>query len=109
LDGHIGRWPAEWSALPPPLGASQQPLALSARYLGAMDFSAPLALRVERDDLHFDGHLDVPGLVAWASAMDRGSLLPPLSGRLEADAMEISGARLEGVSIEFEDLGAPAP
>ncbi|MGY1410298.1 MULTISPECIES: hypothetical protein [unclassified Luteimonas] len=109
LDGRIAQWPADWPALPPPLGASEQPLALSTSYLGPVDFSAPLALRVERDDLRFDGQLDVPGLVAWASDMDRGSLLPPLNGRLEADAMEISGARLEGVSIEFEDVGASTP
>ena len=103
LDGRIAQWPTDWPALPAPLGASRQPLALSTRYLGPVDFSAPLALRVARDDLRFDGHLDVAGLVAWASDMDRGSLLPPLSGTLEADAMEISGARLQGVSIEFND------
>ena len=109
LDGRIAQWPAAWPALPPPLGVSRQPLALSTRYLGPMDFAAPLALRVKRDDLRFDGHLDVPGLMAWASDMDRGSLLPPLTGRLEADAMEISGARLEGVSIEFDDSDTSAP
>ena len=109
LDGRIAQWPADWPALPPPLGASQQPLALSVSYLGLVDFSAPLSLRVVRDDLRFEGRLDVPGLVAWASDMKRGSLLPPLSGTLEADAMEISGARLEGVSIELEDEEAPTP
>lgn len=109
LDGRIAQWPADWPALPPPLGASQQPLALSAGYLGPLDFGAPLALRVARDDLRFDGHLDVPGLVDWATDLDQGSLLPPLTGTLQADAMEISGARLEGVSIEFEDEEAPTP
>src|SRR5690606_13586616 len=74
LDGRIAQWPAAWPALPPPLGASRQPLALSTRYLGPMDFAAPLALRVERDDLRFDGRLDVPGLVDWASDLDQGSL-----------------------------------
>jgi hypothetical protein len=109
LDGSIARWPSGWPALPPPLGASDQPLALSARYLGAAGFTDPLALSVAREDLRFEGRLDVPGLVRWIGGFGRGSLLPPLSGRLEAAAMEISGARLEGVSIQFEDDGNPAP
>lgn len=109
LDGRVAHWPEAWPTLPPPLGASRQPLALSARYRGPFDFSAPLALRVARDDLRFDGWLDVPGLAAWASTLDQGSLLPPLKGRLEAEAMEISGARLEGVRIEFEDDAETGP
>lgn len=109
LDGRIARWPEAWPALPPPLGASRQPLAVSTDYRGPLDFGAPLALRVARDDLRFDGQLDVPGLLAWASNLDKGSLLPPLRGYLGADAMEISGARLEGVRVEFEDDPEPAP
>lgn len=109
LDGRIAGWPQSWPALPPPLDASRQPLALSARYRGPLDFSAPLALRVAREDLGFDGSLDVPGLVAWASNFGQGSLLPPLRGRLQADAVEIAGARLEGVRIEFEDDVEAAP
>ena len=41
------------------------------------------------------------------------SPLPPLDGRLEAARIEIGGARLEGVVVEFEDdapaTGAPTP
>lgn len=109
LDGRIAQWPAQWPALPPPMGASTQPLALSVDYLGPLDLGAPLGLRVARDDLRFDGHLDLPGLMAWAGTLDQGSLLPPVTGRLEASAMEISGARLEGIRIEFEDEATPAP
>ena len=109
IDGRVARWPEAWPTLPPPLGASRQPLALSAGYRGPFDFSAPLALRLARDDLRFDGRLDVPGLIDWVSTLDQGSLLPPLEGRLEADAMEISGARLEGVRIEFDDDVEPTP
>ena len=103
------RWPSAWPALPPPLGASRQPLALTAAYLGPLDLGAPLALRVERDDLRFDGRLDVPALVAWTSNPGQGSLLPPVTGTLEAAAMESSGARLEGVSVEFDAGTDPAP
>lgn len=109
IDGRIAHWPEAWPTLPPPLGASRQPLALSAAYRGPFDLSAPLALRVARDDLRFDGRLDIPGLVDWASTLDQGGLLPPLEGRLEAEAMEISGARLEGVRIEFEDDAETGP
>ena len=33
--------------------------------------------------------------------------LPPLQGRLQAPRVEVSGARLEGVTIEFEDDDTP--
>src|SRR5690606_28692008 len=66
LDGQIAHWPAAWPALPPPLDASREPLALSLEYLGAMDFAAPLALRAERGDgLRFDGSLRLPALLDW--------------------------------------------
>ncbi len=109
LDGRIARWPEAWPALPPPLGGSREPLTLSLAYLGAPDLSAPLALRAQRDDVRFDGRLDVPALVAWATSAQPDSLLPPLDGRLEAARIEISGAQLEGVVVEFEDGPAAAP
>ena len=109
LEGRIAQWPAGWPALPPPLGASRAPLALSAGYHGPLDLGAPLALRVARDGLRFDGMLDLPAVAAWSADPWAGSPLPPLEGRLHATALEISGARLEGVAIEFEDEQAAAP
>ena len=103
LEGRIARWPDDWPALPPPLGRSRAPLALALDYRGAADFSSPLSLRAEREDLRFDGHLDVPALLAWSTASPRDSLLPPLRGRVQAALIEVSGAQLEGVVIEFED------
>src|SRR5690606_25389055 len=91
LDGHIARWPDAWPALPPPLGQSQAPLALQAGYRGAPDLSAPLSLRAWRDDLRFDGRLDLPALLAWSAASPRDSPLPPLQGRVQAQRIEISG------------------
>ncbi|MDH5835615.1 hypothetical protein [Luteimonas kalidii] len=112
-EGRIARWPSEWPTLPPPLGASRVPLDLALAYRGAPDLSAPLSLRAARDDLRFDGRLDVPALVAWGTAPTRDSPLPPLQGRLQAARIEVSGAELEGVVLEFEDdppaTAAPAP
>lgn len=119
LDGRIAQWPADWPALPPPLGGSRQPLSLSVDYLGEPGFADPLTLRVARDDpvsstgqaLRFDGRLRVPRLLAWATATPQDSPLPPLSGRLQAPRIEISGAQLEGVVVEFgdEDTERDAP
>src|SRR5690606_7352919 len=111
LDGEIAQWPEAWPALPPPLGQSQAPLALHVDYRGAPDLSAPVSLRASRGDLAFDGRLDLPALLAWASASPRDSLLPPLQGRLQAQRVEVSGAQLRGVVIEFEDgpTGPEAP
>lgn len=115
LDGRIAQWPQAWPTLPPPLGDSREPLALSLRYHGAPGLDDPLELHVARDDLRFDGRLDVPALATWAGAVQRDSPLPPLSGRLGTPALEISGARLEGVVVEFgegdgsDGNGAQAP
>ena len=108
LHGEIARWPADWPALPPPLGQSQAPLAVSMTYADSADLSGTLHLRVARDDLRFDGRLRVPAITGWATAAAQDSPLPPLEGRLEAPLVEISGARLEGVTVEFENDDAPA-
>lgn len=108
LDGRVAQWPEAWPALPPPLGRSREPLAVTLQYLGPLDLSAPLALDVARGEaLRFSGALRVPALLAWSGAGDARGLLPPLSGRLEAERIEISGARLEGVAVDFEE-DAPA-
>ena len=108
LDGNIARWPADWPALPPPLGQSQAPLSVSIAYADATDLSGPLRLRAARDDLRFDGRLRIPAVAGWAAAATRDSPLPPLEGRLLTPLVEISGARLEGVVVEFGDDDAPA-
>lgn len=116
LDGRIAEWPADWPALPPPLDRSRAPLSVSVAYTEATDLSGPLQLRVAREDpgsstgqaLRFDGRLRIPAVADWAAAAARGSPLPPLDGRLEMPQVDISGARLEGVIVEFEDDGAPA-
>lgn len=117
LDGRIAEWPAGWPALPPPLGQSKVPLSVSAAYAGVANLSDPLQLRVARDDpvsstgqaLRFDGRLRIPAIAGWAAAPTaQGSPLPPLEGRLEVPRMDVSGARLEGVTVEFEDDDAPA-
>ncbi len=121
FDGRIAQWSADWPALPPPLGTSREPLSVSIAYAGAANLGDPLQLHVARDDpgsssgqaLRFDGHLDLPALAAWATADAKDSPLPPLTGRLETSRIEISGARVEGIVVEFEDASgeaeAPAP
>ena len=115
LDGRIAEWPTGWPALPPPLGQSRTPLSVSLAYAEATDLSGPLQLRVARDDpvsstgqaLRFDGRLRIPAIAGWAAAIAQGSPLPPLEGRLETPVLDVSGARLEGVTVEFEDDDAP--
>ena len=101
LDGRLARWPDAWPALPPPLDDRGVPLALGLDYRGRRDLSSPLALRASRDGARFDGRLDVPALLDWNARRD--SPLPPLQGRLEADALEIAGARLRDVVVDFGD------
>ncbi len=105
LDGSLSPWPQAWPALPPPLGQSQSPLPFALRYDGAPALTDVAGLQLARDGARFEGRFRLPRVLAWIE--DRqGTPLPPLAGSLVAPAMEISGATLEGIEIEFDD--APA-
>ncbi|MDH5824313.1 hypothetical protein QFW77_15150 [Luteimonas sp. RD2P54] len=109
LEGELARWPEAWPALPPPVGGSASPLPFTLAYRGGMSLEDPLALRLERDDTRFDARLRVSEIASWADSLETGSPLPPLSGRLTAPRLEISGAVLHGVEVEFEDDTIPVP
>ena len=102
LQGTIRQWPEGWPALPAPMSASTSALAYTAKYAGPADFSAPVALVVTRDDTRFEGRLVVDEITAWVDAPDAAPL-PPLVGTLSTPSLEISGATLEGVSIQIEE------
>jgi hypothetical protein len=103
LQGTIARWPQAWPALPPPLGQSDSPLPFRLRYAGATAFDDPLSLEVARDATRFDGRLRLPQVLEWIDATGNASPLPPLQGTLSTPRVEISGAVLEGVEVEFSD------
>lgn len=108
LDGRIAEWPQSWPALPAPLSASSSPLPFALDYRGALDFSDIAELEVKRDATRFDARLHLPQVLNWTEAVATGSLLPPLDGTLSTPALEIAGARLEGVEIELDDPETPA-
>ncbi len=103
LDGRIARWPEAWPALPAPLAGSDVPMPFALRYAGPAGFDAPLALRVEHAGARFDGHARVPAVLQWLDAIDTGSPVPPLQGRLTAPRVALPGAMLEDLQIEFDD------
>ena len=105
LDGVIADWPAAWPALPAPIGQSRSPLPFALRYDGVPAFEDVASLRLQRDATRFDGRFRLPEVLAWLDQAD-GSPLPPLAGTLATPELEITGARLEGVEIEFDDSDA---
>ena len=107
LDGNLADWPEAWPALPAPIGASDSPLPFALDYLGRGDFSDVAALRLQRDDTRFDARFRIADITAWAAADATGSPLPPLSGHLATPRLDISGAQLEGVEVEFEEPSLP--
>lgn len=106
LQGTIKQWPEGWPALPAPLSASASPLAYSLAYAGPGDFSAPVELVVLRDETRFQGRFVVADITGWLDA-NAATPLPPLVGTLTTPTLEVSGATLEGVSIQMEE-DAPA-
>lgn len=103
LDGRMQGWPDAWPALPPPLSASDAPFTFGMRYADDADLSGPIGLQLQRDATRFDGRFHVADISGWLAQLERGTPLPPLQGRIETPGIEISGARLEGVVVEFED------
>ncbi len=103
LEGGMPTWPQDWPALPAPLGQSSAPLPFKLGYQGHADLSDVAALTLQRDTTHFDGRFRLPAMLDWIDAGSQGSPLPPLSGRLTTPRVEIAGATLEGVEVEFDD------
>ena len=50
----------------------------------------------------------VEQVLTWLEVRNTDSPLPPLRGRLEARRLEIAGAQMHGVVVEFEDEPSPA-
>lgn len=106
LDGVLPQWPEAWPALPPPVSTSTSPLPFALRYDGKPDLSEAAGLALRRDAMAFDSRFRLHDVLAWVEQAG-GSVLPPLDGHLSAPALEISGAMLEGVEIEFDDEDTP--
>lgn len=106
LDGALAQWPQAWPALPVPIGTSRSPLPFALRYDGSPGFDDVASLQLQRDATRFDGRFRLPQVLEWIGQTE-GTPLPPLTGTLATPEMEIAGARLEGVEIEFDDSGSP--
>lgn len=75
-------------------------------YRGPANLSGNTGLQLRRDETRFDVDFRLPRVLDWLDQLATGTPLPPLDGRLSTPRLEIYGAVLEGVEIEFEDAGA---
>jgi hypothetical protein len=107
-EGTIAQWPQTWPALPPPLGQSKSALPFVLSYDGAPGFTDIASLQVQRDATRFAGRFRLLQMLDWID-QTQGTPLPPLTGTLTTPQLEISGAQLEGVEIEFGDDETVAP
>lgn len=107
LDGRIAAWPAAWPALPPPLSQSASPLSFAIDYLGRANLADATSLRLRRDATRFDAEFRLPRVLDWLDADGADTPLPPLHGRLRTPRLEIAGATLVGVEMDFEDDQRP--
>jgi len=105
LRGRIARWPASWPALPP-LSQSPNPLGLKVDYHGAPDLSGDARLRLDWDGASADVRLGLFEGLAWTRAAATGTPLPPLAGKARIPVLDVAGATLEGIEIEFEPPAA---
>jgi len=107
LDGTLSSWPRAWPTLPSPLSESTSPLPFAIDYRGRADLSAITALRLQRDSTRFEGSFRLPSILRWLDAFQTGSPLPPLNGRLTSPRLDVAGATLEGVDVEFGEDATP--
>jgi len=107
LEGRLANWPDAWPALPPPIGASDAPLPFTLDYLGRGDLDDVAVLGIQRGAARFDASFRMPAIARWIASPAGGSPLPPLAGRLVVPQLDVSGARLEGVEVEFQDVSVP--
>lgn len=108
LDGRLADWPQAWPPLPAPLDVADVPMPFSLRYDGPADASAPLALHITHPQARFEGEARIAAMLAWLDDIATGSPVPPLRGQLTAERVEIAGAVLEGIEVEFDDGSAEA-
>jgi hypothetical protein len=108
LQGRLQQWPDAWPSLPPPIGTSTSPLPFVLDYVGSPALDDPASLQLTRDNATFDGRFRLPEVLAWMDA-PQDSPIPPLQGRVAVAAMELSGAKLEGVDVRIDDAEAAAP
>jgi len=103
LDGALAHWPQAWPALPAPLAGLPGPLPFVLDYAGASDLSGETALQLQKGATRLDTRFRLPRVLAWVDAIATGTPLPPIDGSLQTPTLEVPGATLEGVSIEFDD------
>ena len=109
LQGDIASWPQAWPALPPPLSASTSSMPFALDYADRVDFTGIASLQVQRDETLFDARFRLPLVLDWINADAGGSPLPPLLGKLHTPRIEIAGAQLQGVEVEFDDPAIAQP
>lgn len=103
LRGRMAGWPPPWPALPSPLDESDLPLPFVLDYAGPPDLSGRTALQLRRGPTRFDARFQLPRILDWFDQLDAGTPLPPLQGELSTPRLEIAGATLEGIEIEFDN------
>lgn len=107
LDGALTQWPETWPELPAPIGQSDSELPFTLRYRGPVDLSGDTALQLRRDATRFDSRFRLPEVLAWIDAAAGPTPLPPIDGELTTPVLEITGATLHDVQIQFENDPAP--
>lgn len=103
LSGEVADWPAQWPALPAPLGESDSPFPFTVDYADATDFSGQVDVQLSRDETNFNGQFQLPELTGWMAQLANGTPLPPLTGTLTTPRIEVAGATLTGVRVEIDD------
>ncbi len=106
LTGQLAAWPNAWPSLPAPLSESSSPFPFTLAYMGNIDLRDASTLTLQRDATMFTADFHLPDMLAWVDAKS-GSPLPPLQGTLRTPKLDVAGATLEGIEVDFDDGTQP--
>ncbi|MEO6172397.1 MAG: hypothetical protein ABIP02_04710, partial [Arenimonas sp.] len=99
-NGIISEWPKDWPTLPAPLNQQTKNIPYQLNYVGKLDLSDAIALKLDIDKSQFSSSVRISDMQQWIEQAD-GSPLPPLQGTFDMPLIQLDGVRLEGVSIEI--------
>jgi hypothetical protein len=106
LQARLPQWHARWPTLPLPESPTAPLVLFAVEYTGTPQLQGTLALRVLRGDESLEASLELGDVLAWIGEPD-APLLPPMTGSMKAQRLQLDGVEASGVELRISDDAVP--